>query len=137
MTTRVMRVTTSSPPLVTPGGTALSDSEKADALADSLEAQFQPVADPSDPAVIETIDVALRAYFYEAASEPMLTDPAEVQDAIRDLRISKAPCPDGIPNRAPKHLPQRVIFLLVALFNAIFRTQYFPSAWITLESLPS
>jgi hypothetical protein len=61
MTKRVMRVTTPTPPLVTPGGIALSDSEKAEALADSLEAQFQPVADPSDPAVIETVDVALRA----------------------------------------------------------------------------
>jgi hypothetical protein len=52
MTKRVMRVTTPTPPLVTQGGIALSDSEKAKALADSLEAQFQPVADPSDPAVI-------------------------------------------------------------------------------------
>jgi hypothetical protein len=38
MTKRVMRVTTPTPPLVTPGGIALSDSEKAEALADSLEA---------------------------------------------------------------------------------------------------
>jgi len=36
-----------SSPLVTPGGIALSDSEKAEALADTLETQFQPVADPS------------------------------------------------------------------------------------------
>jgi hypothetical protein len=79
--------------------------------------------------VIETVDVALRAYSYEPASEPMLTDPAEVQDAIRGLRISKAPGPDGIPNRALKHLPQRVILLLVPFFNAIFKTQSFPSAW--------
>jgi hypothetical protein len=58
MTKRVMRVTTPTPPLVTPGGIALSDSEKAEALADCLEAQFRPVAEPSDPAVIETVDVA-------------------------------------------------------------------------------
>jgi hypothetical protein len=69
MTKRVMRVITPTPPLVTPGGIALSDSEKAEALTDSLEAQFQPVADPSDPAVIETVDVALRAYSYEPAGE--------------------------------------------------------------------
>ena len=50
-------------PLVTPGGIALSDSEKAEALADNLEAKFQPVTDPSVPAVIETVDVALRSYF--------------------------------------------------------------------------
>jgi hypothetical protein len=78
MTKRVMRVTTQTPPLVTPGGLALSDSEIAEVLADRFEAQFQPVADPSDPAVIEMVDVALRAYSYEPASEPMLTDLAEV-----------------------------------------------------------
>jgi len=50
-------------PLVTPGGIALSDSEKAETLADNLEAQFQPVTDPSVPAVIETVDVALGSYF--------------------------------------------------------------------------
>ena len=32
-----------SPPLVTPGGIALSDSEKAEAFADNLETQFQPI----------------------------------------------------------------------------------------------
>ena len=40
-------------PLVTPGGIALSDSEKAECLADNLEAQFQPVTDPSVLAIIE------------------------------------------------------------------------------------
>lgn len=38
MAKRVMRFTTPSPPLVTPGGLALSDSEKDEALVDSLEA---------------------------------------------------------------------------------------------------
>jgi archaellum component FlaG (FlaF/FlaG flagellin family) len=46
--------------LQVPGGLALSDSEKAEALADSLEAQFQPVNDPSDPAVIEMVSEAMR-----------------------------------------------------------------------------
>jgi hypothetical protein len=59
----------------------------------------------------------------------MSTNPAEVQDASRGLKISKAAGPDGIPNRALKHLPQRMILLLVALFNTIFRTQYFPPVW--------
>jgi hypothetical protein len=77
----VVRVPTPTLPLDTPRGIALSDSEKAEALAGSLEAQFQPVDDPSDPAVTETVDVALRAYSYEHASEPILTDPAEVQHA--------------------------------------------------------
>jgi hypothetical protein len=59
--------------MVTPGGIALSDSEKAEALADNLETQFQPVIDPSVPAVIETVNVGLRSYFRAPASEPKLT----------------------------------------------------------------
>jgi hypothetical protein len=38
-----------------PEGLALSDYEKAEALADILEAQFQSVNDPSESSVIEMI----------------------------------------------------------------------------------
>ena len=69
MTKRVMRFPTPFPPLVTPAGLALSDSEKAEALADSLEDQFQPVTVPSVPSVIEMVDVALESYLQTAASE--------------------------------------------------------------------
>jgi hypothetical protein len=69
MTKRVMRVPTPSPP-GHPGGIAVSDSENAEALADTVETQFQPVADHSVPAVIETVDVALKSYFQAPASEP-------------------------------------------------------------------
>jgi hypothetical protein len=50
--------------IISPGytrGLALSDSEKAKAIADSLEAQFQPVNDLSVPAVIEVVNEAMRA----------------------------------------------------------------------------
>ena len=80
MTKRVMRVPTLSHPLFTPGGIAQSDSENAEALADSLETQFQPVTDPSVQAVIEMVDVELRSYFNAPVSEPKLTNPDEVQE---------------------------------------------------------
>jgi hypothetical protein len=80
MTKRVMRVPTPSPPLQGPG-LAVSDSEKAEAMVDSLEAQFQPVDDPSDLAFTEMVDVAMRAYEYAPASEPTLTTPSEVTTA--------------------------------------------------------
>jgi hypothetical protein len=88
--------------VVTPGGNALSDSEKAEALADSLETQFQPVADPSVPAVIEMVNTELRSYFMSPAK---LNNPEEVYEAIRCLKVSKARGPNGVPNRALKHLP--------------------------------
>ena len=110
-------------------GTALSDSQKTDALADSLEAQFQPVNEPSVPAVIEVVDKVIRAYLFAPASEPKLTDTPEVQDAIRRLKVGKAPVPNGMPSWAVKHIPLCVVSLLVILFYAILRMQYFPPAW--------
>jgi hypothetical protein len=115
-------------PLVTAGEIALSDSEKAKALADNLETQFQPVTDPSVPAVIETVNVGLRSYFMAPASESKLTNPEEVQEAIRGLRVGKSPGQNGIPNRALKHLPQGAASLLVLIFNAILVTHHFPTA---------
>jgi len=84
-----------------------------------VEAQFQPVTDPSVPAVIETVDVALRSYLLSPASEPQLTTPDEIHEAIRGLKFSKAPGPNGIPNRALKYLSKRAVSLL-ALFSARF-----------------
>ena len=110
-------------------GIALSDSQKAVVLAESLDTQFQPVTDSSIPAVIEMVDVELRPYFMAPVSEPNLTKPEEIQEAIRGLKVSKAPCPNGIPNRALKHLPQRAVYLLVLIFNAILLTHHFPTAW--------
>jgi hypothetical protein len=57
------------------GGLAFSDSKKAEDLADSLEALFQPVNDPPSLAVIEAVDEVMRAYKYAPASEPKLATP--------------------------------------------------------------
>jgi hypothetical protein len=73
--------------LQVPGGLVLSDSEKAEALADSLETHFQPVNDPSDPAVIEMVNEAMRAYEYAPASDLKLTSLSEVLQAIRGLKV--------------------------------------------------
>jgi hypothetical protein len=56
-------------------GIAFSDSKKAEALADSLEAQFQPVTIHSVPGFIEMVDVALGSYFETTAREPKLIGP--------------------------------------------------------------
>jgi hypothetical protein len=94
-----------------------------------LEAQFQPVTDPSVPAFVEVFNEAMRAYSYAPESEHQLTKPVEVQTAILGPKVRKAPGPDGIPNRALKRLPLSVVSLLVVLFNALLRTQYFLEAW--------
>jgi hypothetical protein len=63
------------------------------------------------------------------ASEPKLTNPDEIHEAIRGLKVGKATGPNGIPKRALKHLPQRAVSLQVQIFNAILLTHHFPSFW--------
>jgi hypothetical protein len=111
--------------MVTSGGLALLDPEKAEALADSLQPELQPVKDPSEPSVIEVVNEAMRVYVSAPGSEPQLTNPADVKDAIRGLKVGKAPRPSGIQNRPLKHLSLSVVFLFVGLFKAIFQIQYF------------
>ena len=59
MTKRLMRVATPSLLLDTPARFSLSNSYKAEAFADNLKTQFQPVTDRSFPAVIQMLVVAL------------------------------------------------------------------------------
>jgi hypothetical protein len=87
------------------------------------------VTDPSFPADIETVNVGLRSYFRAPAGEPKLTTPEEVQEAVRGLRVVKAPGPNCITNRVLKRLPQRAVPFLVLIFNAILLTHHLPKAW--------
>jgi hypothetical protein len=87
-------------------GFYLSNLEKAEALANSLETRFHPVTDPSSSTVIQMVDVALRFYFLTPASEFKLTNPEDVHEDIKVLVVSKAPGPNGIPKRTLKHLPR-------------------------------
>ena len=75
------------------------------------------------------VEVGLRPYIMAPASEPKLTNPDEVQEAIKGLKVSKAPGPNVISNRTLKHLPQRAVSLPVLIFNAILLTHHFPTAW--------
>jgi hypothetical protein len=52
-------------------------------------------------------------------SETLLTSLAEVSRAIAELKGSKAPGPNGVPNRAFKNFPKNAISFLVKVFNAV------------------
>jgi hypothetical protein len=72
-----------------PRRSALSDSEKAKALAHTLASQFQAVGDPSVSAVMYMVGVALRSYFLTPARKPKLTNPDKVQKAIKVLMSAR------------------------------------------------
>jgi len=56
-------------------------------------------------------------------------NPDEVQKAIRCFKECKAAGPNGIQDRALKHLPMRAVFLVVQIFIAILRFEHFPPVW--------
>jgi len=45
------------------------------------------------------------------------------------LKVGNASGPNGIPNRALKHLSQRAVSLLLLSFNAILLSHHLPTAW--------
>jgi hypothetical protein len=95
MKMRVMRVPTSSPPLKMPERLALSDSEKAEAVVDSLEAQFKPVDDPSEQAWTDMFGEAMRTSEHAPARELSLTTTSEVLQTNRAFQVDKFPGPNS------------------------------------------
>nr|CAD7437522.1 unnamed protein product [Timema bartmani] len=66
------------PPILGRNGVANSNQEKADALAEYLEAQFVPTDDPSDPAHIVRMAQVIAAVSYRPLDEPEPTEAAEM-----------------------------------------------------------
>jgi hypothetical protein len=85
---------------------------------------FQPVTDPSVPAITKTVGVTLRSYFLTTVRETKLNNTNEIHEAVRGLKVSKVPGANGIPNRALKHLPQRALSLQSRIFNAVPRSHH-------------
>ena len=74
------------------------------------------------------VNEAIRAYSFAPASEPKLTNPADIQYDVRCLNVGKVKGPKSVPIRALKRLTPSVVSLLVILFNTIIRIQYFAPA---------
>jgi hypothetical protein len=75
------------------------------------------VANPSFPAVTESNNVRLKSYIMAPISEPKLTNPEEVQEAIGGFTVGKTSGPNLIPDRFLKNLPQRAVSLLVLILT--------------------
>nr|CAD7448940.1 unnamed protein product [Timema bartmani] len=90
------------PPIVGRNGVANSNLEKADALAEHLEAQFVPTDDPSDPAHVAQV---IGVVSYRPLDEPEPMEVTEMSRALAALRLNKAPGCDGINNAVLIKLP--------------------------------
>jgi hypothetical protein len=75
------------------------------------------------------VDMTLESYIQTPTSEPNLTDPEQVHETIRGLKVGKAPGSNGITKRALKHLPNRALYILFLILNAVLCTHHFPPVW--------
>jgi len=108
ITKRVIRVPSPSP-LGYRGEPLTWTLRKPNPFPKKSETHFQPVTDPSVAAFIELVDVTLRSYFHTPTSVPTLTNSEEVHEAIRGLKVGKAPGPNSIPNNFEASSPASCI----------------------------
>jgi hypothetical protein len=120
MTKRVMRIPDPNLPLQVPGGLAYSDLEKAKALADNLESQFQPVpVPPMQMDNVEQVRGAMESFALAPSREPLLTNPMEISKAIAELKVGKA----------LRNLSRKALIFLTKVFNAVLKLQHYPAVW--------
>ncbi|CAH2208798.1 jg5228, partial [Pararge aegeria aegeria] len=120
------------PPLLRPDQPpAFDDIDKAECLADSLEAQCSPSTISIDRTQVLKVESELETLF----SLPPDGDPLppttceEVHTIIKGFHSKKAPGPDSINNKTLKLLPGEIINLLVVIFNTFLAHCYFPDSW--------
>ncbi|KAG6451484.1 hypothetical protein O3G_MSEX007165 [Manduca sexta] len=143
------------PPLDRPNQRpAFDDDEKAELLASSLESQCSLTDTPVENDIVVAVDTYVES---RNATPPPLPTPRplninqivavgpdvdsppldplapvtteEVIILIKALKRRKAPGADGIPNRLLKMLPEHLVKILAAIFNAAFQNCIFPEAW--------
>ncbi|GBP97488.1 Probable RNA-directed DNA polymerase from transposon X-element [Eumeta japonica] len=109
------------PPLRNSSGDwARSDCEKGNLFADHLKTVFTPNA---------CADVVDLPSTVSSPPHPVTFEFREVQNVIANLNPKKAPGIDGISNKMMIELPRVAVRILLFIFNAMLRLEYFPNNW--------
>lgn len=107
---------------------ARTDKDKADMFANHLADVFQPF-----PSIITPDEEATIINFLETPFQMDLPIKkfkiTEVKNVISELKDKKAPGFELITGKILKELPDKCVRLIMYLFNAILRLQYFPMQW--------
>jgi hypothetical protein len=104
--------------------------EKAEVFADSLERQCREVEDNTNDNLVRQVKRHLRQTINDKPITRLkFTSPKEIQTILKNLKIGKAPGPDGITNTALRLLPAKGICHIVAIVNASLRLRHLPQKW--------
>ncbi|GFV38072.1 probable RNA-directed DNA polymerase from transposon X-element [Trichonephila clavipes] len=119
-------------PLNCSSGTAVTDTQKANILAESILDNFtensRPNNDYDDDD--ELINITVNSFLSLPTSTTAETAyPSEIISYIKKSNSKKAPGKDGISNRMTKNFSLKAILILTILINKILTLNYFPKAW--------
>lgn len=116
---------------------ALSDDEKAEALAKNFEKVHTLTENFGDPKCNEIIknmaEIARNQQFEN--DKVLLTSPGEIKKILRKSKNRKAPGADNITNELLKNLNNEALIQLTYIFNACLPLSYFPEKWKTATIL--
>ncbi|GFU93648.1 RNA-directed DNA polymerase from mobile element jockey [Trichonephila clavipes] len=121
-----------------PNGIALSDSNKTDLIAQSLESQFQlnDIHNPQKDQIITSIvDAHINDHTNTTDAIPPAL-PSEIINYIKKIKVKKSPGRDGITNKMIKNLPLITVFKITNIINNMFKLRNFPNAWKTAVVIP-
>ncbi|GFT55369.1 probable RNA-directed DNA polymerase from transposon BS [Trichonephila clavipes] len=120
------------PPLNCSSGTAVTDTQKANILAESILDNFTENSRPNNDYddVDELINNTVNSFLSLPTSTTTETAyPSEIISYIEKSNSKKAPGKDGISNRMTKNFSLKAILILTILINKILTLNYFPKAW--------
>ncbi|GFU91494.1 probable RNA-directed DNA polymerase from transposon X-element [Trichonephila clavipes] len=113
-------------------GTAITDQQKANILAESILENFTENErqnndfDEEDEIVNNTV----KAFISHPPPPTAETAyPSEIISYIKSSNAKKAPGKDGISNRMTKNFTLKAILILTILINKILKHNYFPKIW--------
>lgn len=124
------------PTLIKDNTNYMSDKQKADLIADSIEAvQQNNNISPLDNTVRQSV-IELQNKNDRPKKRIKLTSPQEIKQTIRKLPNNKAPGQDNIQNKDVKNLSTKALVQLTYIVNAMFALGYYPEAWKTALVVP-
>jgi Reverse transcriptase (RNA-dependent DNA polymerase)/Endonuclease-reverse transcriptase len=129
MSRKLTRRPEPSPPIQGRLHLACSAQDKAEVLAESLEAQFRP--NPAN-AVTDAVEAHILHFLATDTSADQPTEPcsmAELAKLATALPNGKSPGADGITNQTVKELPFSACDLLLSIINASLTLNHFPTPW--------
>ncbi|GFT70496.1 probable RNA-directed DNA polymerase from transposon X-element [Trichonephila clavipes] len=112
-------------------GTAITDQQKANILAESILENFTENERHNNDfnEEDEIVNNTVKAFISHPPPTAETAYPSEIISYIKSSNAKKAPGKDGISNRMTKNFTLKAILILTILINKILKHNYFPKIW--------